>query len=156
MVADPYSVGSVFAHAGAHTLIAHVEALGDSERAKQVCGEWRGSGVKQIGLAILFQTPLEDVEQYLPYFDFVLLMTIPRIGVQGIPYEKSAPARVADFHTRYPEISIAVDGGVSEGNIADLTHAGARHFGVGSAIAKAADPAAAYTKLLSLAEAAIV
>jgi pentose-5-phosphate-3-epimerase len=51
---------------------------------------------------------------YLPHVDFVLLMTIPRIGVQGIPYEPSAPARVAKFHAKYPNVPISVDGGVSE------------------------------------------
>jgi len=152
MVSDPRPIGLVFAEAGARSLIAHLEALPNTEEAEKMFAEWKRAGARSVGVAMLFQTPLENIEPYLSHIDFVLLMTIPRIGVQGIPYEGSAPARIADFHTRYPSVPIAVDGGVSEKNIAELTRAGAHHFGVGSAISKAPDAKAAYIKLLKLAE----
>lgn len=152
MVSEPGAVGQVFAEAGARSLIAHLEALPNAEESERMFAEWKRAGARSIGIAMLFQTPLEKIEPYLSHIDFVLLMTIPRIGVQGIPYEAGAPARIADFHARYQSVPIAVDGGVSEKNIVELTHAGARHFGVGSAISKASDPKAAYVKLLKLAE----
>jgi len=153
MVEDPVPLATIFAKAGARRLIVHVEALeSDIERVAQTFVEWKRSGVQEIGLAVLLQTPFEQVEPYLSHIDFVLLMTIPRIGVQGIPYDTSAPARVSAFHTRHPEVLISVDGGVSETNIADLVRAGATRFGVGSAIAKAGDPASAFQTLKTLAE----
>ena len=57
---------------------------------------------------------------------------------------------------RFPDTLISVDGGVSSDNIADLVRAGARRFGVGSAISKASDPAAAHKALLALAQEAII
>lgn len=155
MVSDPYSLGTLFAYAGAKCLIVHIETLTGVERTSEVFGEWKKAGVESIGIAVLLQTPFENLEPYLPLADFVLLMTIPRIGVQGIPYDPSAPARVAALHGRHPEVLISVDGGVSEANIQELARAGARHFGVGSAIARAKDPAAAYAHLKELAEGAL-
>ena len=104
---------------------------------------------------MLFQTPLADIAPYLPCADFVLLMTIARIGVQGIPFEQESISRVAEFRRMYPDVPIAVDGGVSEKNIADLVRAGATHFGVGLAIAKSSDPKEAYEHLKKTAENAL-
>lgn len=154
MVAEPRGIGLSFAHAGAHTLIGHLEAFGSAESAKRAIGEWKAAGVQSVGVAVLFQTSLEDVEPYLPFVDFVQLMTIARIGVQGIPYDSRAPARVAQFRERHPTVTIAVDGGVSEKNIEELARAGATRFGVGSAIAKAVDPAAMYERLGAMAQSA--
>lgn len=156
MVEKPAEIGTRFAKAGATTLIAHAEVLTDLENARDVFAKWRAAGAHEIGIAVLFHTPLEQIEHYLPLVDFVLLMTIPRIGVMGIPYEASAPARVAQFRALNPTTTIAVDGGVSEANIIELARAGATRFGVGSAIAKAADPKSAYEKLAALAESALV
>ena len=155
MVAKPASVGTLFAEAGAHALIAHVETLGSAEQTKLLFEQWKALGVKQVGVAALLQTPLEMLEPYLPLADFILLMTIARIGVQGIPYDPNALARVAEMHARHPDVVIAVDGGVSEQNIESWARAGASRFGVGSAIAKAGDPAEAHARLKVLAQGAL-
>ena len=155
MVADPTRVGTAFAKAGARRLMAHVEALGDVEKTRAIFETWKKNGVEEIGIALLLQTPLETLRAYLPFADYVLLMTIARIGVQGIPYDPNAPARVAALRKQHPDITIAVDGGVSEGTIEELARAGATRFGVGSAIAKAPDPKAAYEHLQRLAQKAV-
>ncbi|MBI2610875.1 hypothetical protein HYW60_02995 [Candidatus Kaiserbacteria bacterium] len=154
MVSDPGLLGVLFAEAGARSIIGHLEALSGVDNAKQIFEDWRASGARSIGLAVLLQTPLEDVIPYLSNVDFVLLMTIARIGVQGIPFDESAPARVAEFRRRFPNVLIAVDGGVSASNIEELARAGASRFGVGSAISRASNPAEAYVRLKHLAESA--
>lgn len=156
MVSNPLEHGTRSAKAGARALIAHAEALESIEKSRSAFGEWRRAGVEKIGLAVLFRTPFSNLDQYMPEIDFVLLMTIARIGVQGIAYEASASARVAEFHMKHPDIVIAVDGGVSKSNIEELARAGATRFGVGSAIAKAADPAKAYRELKALAESSAI
>lgn len=153
MVANPRPSGLAFLAAGATALEAHVEAFGSQEEGRATLSAWRDAGAKEVGVALLFATPLEDAGAYLDVADFVRLMTIPRVGTQGIPFAKESVARVADFHERYPNVVIAVDGGVSEENIEALARAGASRFAVGSAIAKAADPQAMYEKLTALAEA---
>ena len=154
MVANPREVGLAFAKAGAHTLIGHVEAFGSAESAQKIFNEWKSAGVKSVAVAALLQTPLETLEPYVPLVDFVLFMTIAKIGVQGFPFKQSSIARIAAFRSAHPETIIAVDGGVSEKNIAALARAGASRFGVGSAISKAPDPAEAYKKLIHLGESA--
>ena len=108
----------------------------------------------KIGVGVLLQTPLEEVEPYLPFVDFVLFMTIARIGVQGIPFDERGVARIAEFRSIHPEVALAVDGGVSKDNIAKLARAGAARFGVGSAISKSTYPSDAYACLRELAEGA--
>ncbi|QQG37854.1 MAG: hypothetical protein HYS26_04500 [Candidatus Kaiserbacteria bacterium] len=156
MVQDPRLLGIEFAKAGANRIIAHVEAFAGENDAHGALDAWKRHGAAEVGLAMLWDTPLEVMEHHKYIVDVVHLMSITRIGTQGIPYEPSAPTRIAAFHDRYPEITISVDGGVSETNMKDLVRAGARRFGVGAAIARAPDPAAAFQRLSALAEDALL
>ncbi len=155
MVADPHEVGLTCAKMGAHTLIGHAEAFGSAERANRAFDAWKIAGAQAVAVAILLDTPVEDIELYLPSVDFVLFMTIAKIGVQGFPFEERSIAKIAAFKEQHPDVVVAVDGGVSEKNIAALTEAGATRFGVGSAISKSVDQKGSYEKLLSLAENAL-
>jgi len=154
MVQDPKAIGLAFAEAGAHRIVAHIEAFASAREAEEALQAWKENGAREVGLGLLMQTPFEKIAPLLPRLDVVHMMSIARIGTQGIPYEPMAPARIAEFSARFPGVLISVDGGVSENNIQDLVRAGARRFGVGSAISKAADPAAAYQRIKSVAEAA--
>ena len=154
MVSDPCAIGLSFVKAGAHTLIGHIEAFSNTKEAERTFEEWKKAGVCKIGVGVLLQTPLEEVEPYLPFVDFVLFMTIARIGVQGIPFDERGVARIAEFRSIHPEVALAVDGGVSKDNIAKLARAGAARFGVGSAISKSTYPSDAYACLRELAEGA--
>lgn len=155
MVEDPRSLGIEFVRAGARRIVAHVEAFATSDEAHGALDAWRENGAAEAGLGMLMATPFEVIEPLVRACDVVHLMSIASIGTQGIPYEPSAPARIAQFHARHPDTPISVDGGVGESNIVDLVRAGARRFGVGSAISKASDPAAAYARLKELAQSAL-
>jgi len=151
MVADPHTVGVAYARAGAFSIIGHAEAFKTAGRAGEAFSDWRKSGVKSVQTAALLQTPLESVAPYVSISDFILLMTIGSIGVQGIPFEESGIDRVRSFKDMHPEAMIAVDGGVSEKNIERLAQSGAIHFCVGSAISKAIDYSVVYQRLANLA-----
>ena len=152
MVENPRELGSLCAQAGALRIIGHIEVM--KGNAAEVFGEWKKSGAKEVGLGILFQTPLNVLDPHLSNCDVVQMMTIASIGMQGIPYETSAPARIEKLYVGHPDLLIGVDGGVSEKNIVELTKAGARRFCAGSALSTSADPAASYRNLLALSEAA--
>jgi ribulose-phosphate 3-epimerase len=152
MVSEPLKLGLACAHTGVERVIGHFEAFADKDHILPTLEEWRGGGTKEVGLAILFGTPFEALTPYIAACDFVLLMTIASIGVQGIPFEQGAPERIREFRAKYPNAVIAVDGGVSKSNIQDLVRAGATRFGVGSAISKAPDQKTAYEELKRLAE----
>jgi len=154
MVAQPREIGMAFARAGALRILGHVEAFASEDEAHTTLKEWRKEGASEVGLGILLGTPLEVLDHHRYVVDSVHMMSIATIGVQGIPYEPSAPERIRALHERYPDILIGVDGGVSPNNIADLVRAGARRFGVGSAISKSDNPKAAYESIKALAESA--
>ena len=82
-------------------------------------------------------------------------MSIATLGYQGAAYEPRVVERIQELHAKYPKLVIEVDGGVSGKNIAELVRAGARRFGVGSAVMKASDPTAAYTQLQQIATEAL-
>jgi ribulose-phosphate 3-epimerase len=151
MVENPHDMGLRYVAAGATSLIGHVEAFKSAGHAADAFTAWKGRGAKTVAAAALLQTSLETVEPYAAYSNWILLMTIASIGVQGIPFEESGIGRIAQFHEKIPNTIIGVDGGVSGSNIERLAKAGASHFCVGSAISKAADPKVMYQHLVKLA-----
>lgn len=154
MVAHPRDIGRAFARAGASCIIGHREAFSSAGEASSVLREWKEAGAVEVGLGLLFDTPTDDFADFVAECDVVHLMSISTIGTQGIPYNPDAPRRIAEFHRRFPHALLSVDGGVSLANIAELVRAGARRFGVGSAISRAPDPARAYQELHAAALAA--
>ena len=154
MVEDPDELGLLLIRMGAKRVMGHVEAFATSDKARKTLDLWRHSSA-EVGLAVLFGTSLEVIKPLVPACDVVLMMSITMIGKQGAQYEPGILDRVAKLHAEYPDALIAVDGGVSEKNIADLVRVGVRRFSVGSAIMKREDPKAAYEELKILAEAAM-
>src|SRR3989338_6980876 len=155
MTSEPRELGLLFARAGAKRIVGHIEAFSNTDEAHGTLDLWHRSGA-EVGLGILLHTPFEVLEPLIPVCDVIHMMSIATIGKQGIPYEPSAVARIAEFHDDYPDILISVDGGVSKDNIGDLVRAGARRFGIGSALMKTPDPASTYKALLALAQKAII
>ncbi|MDR3571209.1 MAG: hypothetical protein P4L81_03350 [Candidatus Pacebacteria bacterium] len=152
MVEHPEAVGNAFVAAGAKRIIAHAMAFESEDEAKHAFDAWKSNGAKEVGIALLIDAPLETIEPFVLSCDCVTLMSIPRIGVQGIPFDERAYGRVADLHARYPELMIEVDGGIGVTQIATLARAGARRFAVGSALSHAEDPASVYKTLVSSAQ----
>ena len=155
MVEEPEALGSYLAKAGIRRILGHVEAFGDEKEIHTALDAWRSAGASEVGLAILLDTPLPVLEPLIPMCDVVQMMSIPTLGRQGAPFDTRVFARIEEIHVRYPQVLISIDGGVSDKNIAELVRAGARRFGVGSAISKAPDLKAAYQNLKTIAESAL-
>ncbi len=147
MVQSPADVGEMLARLGSKRLLPHIEALPDADLARAMFARWRAAGAREIGLAILIDTPLESLDALIPEVDVVQLMSIARIGAQGQPFDERALQRVEELHATYPDLLVSVDGGISEANIELLVRAGANRLCVGSAISKSADPARAFMAL---------
>lgn len=148
MIDNPISIGVAFARAGASRIIGHIEAFNNAECAREAFAMWHKAGAREVGVAILLTTSLEDLVPYLSLSDFVHVMTISTIGEQGAAFDAHSLARIAEIHTRYPEVQISIDGGGNESNIAQLHDAGATRFCIGSALAKAKDPAKEFGRLM--------
>lgn len=148
MVQDPLRIGELLARVGVRRIIAHVEVFTDVQSILSAFAIWKSAGVSEVGLALLIDTPLSALDKMIENIDVVMLMSIPTLGQQGAIFDERIFTRIEELHALYPDLIIAVDGGVSDTNIADLVQAGARRFGVGSAISRALNPAVAYQQLL--------
>lgn len=151
MIDNPLSIGVAFARAGAIRIIGHIEAFSNAENAQEAFDMWTKAGAREVGVAILLDTPLEDLMPYMQLCDFVHMMTIAKIGKQGYKFDDRSIARVQEVHGRYPQTTISVDGGETKDIVDDLARAGASRFCIGSALVKAKDPQKAYTQLTAAA-----
>ena len=100
-----------------------------------------------VAVSIMMETDLGVLDKYTDTVDYVQFMSIDKIGVQGSQFDSGVFDRIKRFKEQFPNITIAVDGGVSESNILKLISSGATRFAVGSAIFKTEDPVATWKKM---------
>lgn len=155
MMRDPRAWGERFIRMGAWRIIGHIEVLGETEEARNTLQGWRAFGAREVGVAVQLQTPMERLAALTDYCDSLTVMTIAKIGAQGMAFDSRGVERVRRIHERFPHLVIAVDGGVSDKTIEDLAIVGATRFAVGSYLAKASDPAKTYQSLLEMATTAL-
>ena len=156
MVSEPREIGKFFIKLGADSLVLHVEShAGDARAIRATIDAWRAQGARKIGLAILLDTPLENLDPLLPSCDFVHVLSVATIGAQGAPFDPRAIGRIQEICAKSPSLPISVDGGVSLDTIEDLARAGASSFSIGAAISQASDPALAYAQLREAAQNAL-
>jgi ribulose-phosphate 3-epimerase len=139
-----------FVKAGSHQITVHQEACPHLHRTVQFI---RSLGAKA-DVSINPATPVSVLEEILPDLDLVLLMSVnPGFGGQKFISSSVGKIRKLDAMRKAlnPDLVIAVDGGVTEENAAELAAAGADSLIAGTAFFKAADPAAAARKIKGLA-----
>jgi ribulose-phosphate 3-epimerase len=138
MVEPVDRIASDFAEAGATLISFHPEASANVRKTIEIIKQ---QNVK-VGLALNPDKPLENILEYLPDLDFVLLMTVfPGFGGQAFMPEvlsKITQTREAIDKLNKP-IRLEVDGGIKLDNIADIARHGADTFVAGSAIFKSRD-----------------
>lgn len=150
MVDDPAAVTAEYIRAGATRLIVHAAsrtagaALEMMARLNERDG---GAPVVAAGLAIGLNEHPDALLPFNDLFDYVQVMGIAQIGVQGEPFDERALVLVERLRHRYPEAAIQVDGGITLERVRPLVAAGATRLVVGSAIAGADDKKAAYEAL---------
>jgi ribulose-phosphate 3-epimerase len=148
MIEDPGQYAAKFAEAGANMVSVHIEA---DPHLNRTLNSIRDAGAKA-GIAINPATPLVDLEESLPYTDFVLLMSVnPGFGGQKfIPTSVSKLRRLRrmiDDHGY--EVRIEIDGGIDENNINTIVESGAEIIVAGSAVFGDGKPEASVRNLLS-------
>ncbi|MBI5644718.1 hypothetical protein HY970_01335 [Candidatus Kaiserbacteria bacterium] len=137
----------LLAERGVQRVIIHIEALTDIDSSRALFVEWKATGLKEVGLGVLLATSLDVIDPYVPEIDVVHMMSISEIGQQGKPFDERALHRVEEMHARYPDMMVAIDGGVSEATVESLVRAGANRMVVGAAIAQSTDPADTYRRI---------
>lgn len=147
MTRSPREFGEMFARAGAARIIAHIEAFDSPEDVLKAFSDWKSAGAREVGLSIKMETPLRMLEEVAQQCDVIQVMSIVEIGYQGKAFDERALSRVEELHAHYPEMMVAVDGGVSEGTVELLARAGANRLVVGGAIVGSTNPAATYARI---------
>tara|TARA_B100000745_G_scaffold205743_1_gene136009 strand:+ start:616 stop:1281 length:666 start_codon:yes stop_codon:yes gene_type:complete len=148
MVVNPEAMGIAFIQAGCRRITAQLEGFGTG--IVDVIQRWRIAGAEAVGISIMLDTPLTHIDELIPHIDSLQIMSIASIGYQGHAFDERALIRIRELSKRYPDVIIAVDGGVNESNIHLVTAAGADVIGVGSALMRTDNPKETYTHLCSL------
>ncbi len=144
----------MFIKAGASSISFHPEACDHIDRNLQ---KIRDSGL-QAGLALNPATSPDVLSCVMERLDFILLMSVnPGFGGQAfIPSTVKKARHVKSLiESSGCDISLAVDGGVTQDNLAELARAGADTFIAGSAIYGTGDYGAAIAAMRASLEKAI-
>ena len=126
-------------------VIVHAEADCD---IKQLINELKQHQLK-VGLAILPTTSLDQLKEFLPVVDHLLVFA-SKLGHQGASADLDQLTKVTEAKRLYPNLEIGWDGGVNADNIKQLAEAGVDVFNVGSYLQTAPDPQKAYDLLTCL------
>ncbi|HBB38779.1 MAG TPA: ribulose-phosphate 3-epimerase, partial [Candidatus Aquiluna sp.] len=133
MIADPDRWAPNYAELGAASVTFHLEA---ARNPIELARKLRGAGAKA-AVAIKPGTQVSELTELLTEFDMILIMTVePGFGGQPLltdTLEKIKHARSL-ITEKGSAITLQVDGGVTESNIAQLAELGADSFVAGSAI----------------------
>lgn len=149
MIEQPERYITAFADAGADLLTLHYEASRHLHRAMQ---QIRDAGMKA-GVVLNPHTPVELLQDLLPYLDLVLLMSVnPGFGGQKfIPQILDKTVRLKKMiEKRGLEVLIEVDGGVNAETAAQLFDAGADALVAGSYVFGSEDPQKTIERLLAV------
>ena len=133
MIKDPDRYIEAFAKAGANMISVHVEEVVHLNRTVSAI---RHLGCRP-GVVLNPATPINTLEEILPFIDYVLIMSVnPGFGGQAfIETSLDKISRLkAMIMNRGLDVHIEVDGGVDLTNIAELTRRGAEWFVAGSAV----------------------
>ncbi|KAF2857849.1 ribulose-phosphate 3-epimerase [Piedraia hortae CBS 480.64] len=164
MIAEPKKWVKDFQKAGCDLYCFHYEAAINSTAAespeektdqktspREIVRYIHSLGMKA-GVAIKPQTDVSvlydlfDNETKSEVPDMALIMTVEP-GFGGQKFMANMMPKVSSLRTRYPNLNIEVDGGLSESTVDTAANAGANVIVAGSAVFGADDPAAVITKL---------
>ncbi len=146
MICEPEKYVDEFVKSGADWVSVHFEA---SKHLNRLVQQIRDAGAKA-GVVINPATPVNVLEEILPYIDFVLLMSVnPGFGGQKFIKTSVEKAKKLSEMIREMELDVMIemDGGIGPANIKMLSDAGVNVFVAGNAVFGATDPAAVIAEM---------
>ncbi len=146
MVAEPLPAAADWLRVGADRLVFHVESI-----TLEAFIRFVESTPITVGIAANNDTAYDVLREYLAAADFVQVMGIAHIGVQGQPFDERAFARIASIQSNFPQLPISVDGSVNSETLPRLLSYRLERYIVGSAIVKSTNPAESYQSFSELA-----
>lgn len=134
MIEEPERLIPDFIKAGAGNLTVHVETCPNLYSTIQQIKE---NGI-MAGVTLNPATPLEAIEEILPYVDLVLVMSV-NPGFGGQVYIPTITRKIARLRAildgqGFSQVELEVDGGIHPGTAGEIVAAGATILVAGSAI----------------------
>ncbi|KAK9322321.1 Ribulose-phosphate 3-epimerase-like protein [Lipomyces orientalis] len=142
MVSEPERWVDDFANAGGDLYCFHYEATSEHEA---LIDKIHAAGMRA-GCAIKPKTPASAVFDLVPKLDMVLVMTVEP-GFGGQKFMKDCMPKVEELRSKFPDLDIEVDGGLSNDTIDFAADAGANVIVAGTGVFKAKDPQEAIAAL---------
>lgn len=153
MVTNPQDLLPALKDAGADMVSVHVETVYHGHRVIQQIQELD----MRAGIVLNPMTPLAAAEEYIPYADYIMLMSV-NPGYGGQKFIDSTLPRIRKLRqlidTSEQRPLLEVDGGVGLANIEAIVAAGADLLVAGSAVFGANDPLERIRQLRNMALAA--
>ncbi len=149
MIIKPQRYIDKFIEAGANSITVHYEAV---KSVPEILSYIKSKHI-QTALSIKPNTPVSEVEQFLPLMDMLLIMSVePGFGGQKFMPESITKIKQARhiISDKGLKTSIQVDGGINATNIADIYKAGADIAVAGTAVFGKSDRTVAISELISL------
>jgi len=123
--------------AGFNSAIFHFEAVSDKKNLAQLAAELKKLKL-EAGLAINPETKVEDIFEYAPLFDQILLLEV-HPGYQGQTMQSGAMEKLEKLKKHLKNVKIEIDGGVKLDNGKAFAQAGADLLVVNSALYEAGE-----------------
>lgn len=104
----------------------------------------------EAGLAINPETPIKLILDHVDEIQLLLVMGV-HPGASGQPFVgQSILEKITEVKNRFPNLRIAVDGGINLANASEIVAAGTDQLCVTTALWETSDPISVYQKLASL------
>ena len=147
MVQHPEKYLEGFRQAGARKVLFHYEA---TPLSREIISLARNLDL-EVGLAVNPETPVSTILPLASEVDSVLFLSV-HPGFYGSRFIPEVLDKIVEFRSARPGVEIGIDGGIKEGNIAQVARAGVDVIYVGSAIFLQPQPGESFRHLLALAE----
>jgi len=141
MAEEPINYLKPLSQAGFKRFVGHIEKMSDQTEFVVKAQEFG-----EVGLAVDFKTPLEEIKVAYEDLDTVLIMGV-NAGSSGQTFLADCLPKISRIRSN-SLVSIEVDGGINDTNIGQIATAGANIFISTSYIS--ANPKENFEKLLSL------
>ena len=94
----------------------------------------------KVGVAITPETPLHEIEEVIHLIDQLTIMSV-HPGFQGQTFQSDIFEKITQARNHRPDLTIEVDGGVTDELVQPLLDAGVTNICVGSLIFRSPNPA---------------
>lgn len=138
MIENPEDYIEEFAKSSANIITIHYEAFKDTLEIIKTIEKIRSFGIK-VGISINPDTKIENIIEFIPKVDMILIMTV-NPGFGGQKFIEKTLNKIKRLREMFPDIDIEVDGGINEETAKIAKENGANIFVAGSFIFNSESP----------------